>query len=113
MGAPVLEKTMQRQPEDHTTYHEPSAVAAYIAASQRRLFARIERRWARQILAQWGEQASQLHILDIGTGPGWIPVLLKEARPDWRVTALDASDLMLEKARAYAASRSIEITWLK
>jgi ubiquinone/menaquinone biosynthesis C-methylase UbiE len=54
-----------------------------------------------------------LHILDIGTGPGWLPVLLKEARPDWRVTALDASDLMLEEARTYAASRGIAIQWLK
>jgi ubiquinone/menaquinone biosynthesis C-methylase UbiE len=105
-------KALERSPEDKQTYHESSAVAAYIAASQRLLFSRIERLYVRQILARWGRHPLQLHILDIGTGPGWIPVILKKARPDWRVTALDASDLMLEKAKTYADARGIEIQWL-
>ena len=115
MSAPVWGgmKALERRPEDNKAYHESSEVAAYIAASQRLLFSRIERLCARQILAQWGGHPPQLHILDIGTGPGWIPVILKKARPDWRVTALDASDLMLEKARTYADSHGIEIQWLK
>jgi methylase of polypeptide subunit release factors len=75
-------KALGRKPEDNKAYHKSSEVAAYVAASQRLLFSRIERLCARQILAQWGGHPLQLHILDIGTGPGWIPIVLKKARPD-------------------------------
>jgi len=106
-------RELERRPEGHKAYHEWSEVAAYVTASKRLFFSRIERFFGRRILAQWGGHPSHLHILDIGTGPGWIPIILKKARPDWCVTALDASDLMLEESRTYADSRGIEIQWLK
>ena len=65
------------------------------------------------IFGPMGGHPPQLHILDIGTGPGWLPVILKKARPDWRVTALDASDLLLKKARTSARLSRNEIQWLK
>lgn len=39
-------------------------------------------------------------MLDIGTGPGHIPLLLCERLPKARITAIDLSDAMLKQARA-------------
>jgi predicted NBD/HSP70 family sugar kinase len=51
--------------------------------------------------------------LDLGTGPGDIPVRLMRLRPKWRVVAVDASQPMLEFARRLvdraALSSSIEL----
>jgi ubiquinone/menaquinone biosynthesis C-methylase UbiE len=51
--------------------------------------------------------------LDLGTGPGDIPVRVLRARPNWRIVAVDASGPMLEFARRLidraALSSSIEL----
>ncbi len=41
--------------------------------------------------------------LDLGTGPGDIPLRLAQRRPGWRITGLDASTPMLRLARAARA----------
>ncbi len=43
-------------------------------------------------------------MLDIGTGPGQIPLLLCERLPKARITAIDLSDAMLKQARALRAT---------
>jgi ubiquinone/menaquinone biosynthesis C-methylase UbiE len=101
---------MQRIPEQDGGYDHAAEVDAYIAASNRPLFARIEKLFVRDVLKDW-KNASDLKVLDLGTGPGWIPVGLKQARPDWQITAVDASDLMLKSAGQYAQSRGVAITW--
>jgi SAM-dependent methyltransferase len=47
-------------------------------------------------------------ILDLGTGPGDIPVRIARARPHWRIVALDASAPMLDFAKA--ARRRAKVT---
>ena len=47
------------------------------------------------------EEKKQLRILDIGTGPGFFPMILAEA--GYHVTAVDYTPGMLEKARENAA----------
>jgi ubiquinone/menaquinone biosynthesis C-methylase UbiE len=39
-----------------------------------------------------------LRLIDMGTGPGSIPILIARARPNWQITALDASKAMLRIA---------------
>jgi len=39
-----------------------------------------------------------LNVIDLGTGPGTIPIQLAKARPAWHITALDASKEMLKIA---------------
>jgi ubiquinone/menaquinone biosynthesis C-methylase UbiE len=41
-------------------------------------------------------------VLDVGTGPGWIPIELALRRPGWEIVALDASEDMLRLARRRA-----------
>ncbi|MBI5722939.1 MAG: class I SAM-dependent methyltransferase [Planctomycetes bacterium] len=45
--------------------------------------------------------------IDLGTGPGDIPIRLAKARPLWRITGLDASDAMLAIARRKAADAGL------
>lgn len=47
-------------------------------------------------------------VLDIGTGPGWIPIELAQRKPGWEVWGLDASATMLEQARDHAATAGVE-----
>ena len=46
-------------------------------------------------------------ILDVGTGPGFFPIILTEAGHE--VTGIDAVESMLEEARANAAARGLAI----
>ena len=41
-------------------------------------------------------------VLDVGTGPGWIPIELARQHPTWTIHALDASADMLERGRMHA-----------
>ncbi len=45
--------------------------------------------------------------LDIGTGPGWIPIELALRHPGLEIWAIDASPDMLDAARAHAASAGV------
>ncbi len=45
--------------------------------------------------------------LDLGTGPGDIPLGVLARRPDWRITAVDASEAMLDHAAARDPDRSV------
>jgi 2-polyprenyl-3-methyl-5-hydroxy-6-metoxy-1,4-benzoquinol methylase len=47
-------------------------------------------------------------VLDIGTGPGWIPIELGLHHPGWEIWALDASEEMLARARRHAAEAGVE-----
>jgi len=46
-------------------------------------------------------------VLDVGTGPGRLPVLLAKRRPDLTVIGVDPSADMLERARRHAAGLSM------
>jgi ubiquinone/menaquinone biosynthesis C-methylase UbiE len=46
-------------------------------------------------------------ILDIGTGPGWVPIALAGARPHWEIWAVDASEDMLARARHHARAAGV------
>jgi ubiquinone/menaquinone biosynthesis C-methylase UbiE len=54
-------------------------------------------------------------VLDLGTGPGDIPVRMARARGGWRITAVDASAPMLAFARQAAREARVagRITWLR
>jgi len=46
-------------------------------------------------------------VLDVGTGPGWIPVELALRKPGWEIWALDASEDMLSRARRHAEEAGV------
>lgn len=56
--------------------------------------------------------AEQLHILDVGTGSGCIPVTLKKLRPLASVEAWDISEGALEMAKSNALLNDVEVDFL-
>ena len=51
-------------------------------------------------------------VLDLGTGSGAIALALKHARPDWLVSAVDASDDALQVAQANAQRLGLAVSFL-
>jgi ubiquinone/menaquinone biosynthesis C-methylase UbiE len=47
-------------------------------------------------------------ILDAGTGPGRIPVLICQMRPKWQIIAIDAAKSMLEVAAQHVQQANLE-----
>ncbi len=101
-----------RTPQPNDVYHRPDGVEVYTHHSQRGLVAVWERRFIRYV-EQLVADRSTLRLLDIGTGPGWIPTRLAKTHPGWEVSGLDASPLMLERARRHAEESSATVHWIQ
>jgi release factor glutamine methyltransferase len=56
---------------------------------------------------------SVLKVLDMGTGSGAIALALKSVRPDWQVTALDASADALDVAQNNAKRLNLNVNFLQ
>lgn len=69
-----------------------------------------------EVLVEWAlavlEPAGAPRIADLGTGSGAIALALKRARPDARVTAIDASEPALQVARTNAARLGLDVDCL-
>lgn len=67
-------------------------------------------------LVEWMVQDAahrhRLHLLDVGTGSGCIPLALKKSLPDAQVSAIDVSEGALEVARSNAARQRLEVDFL-
>jgi release factor glutamine methyltransferase len=63
---------------------------------------------------RWGA-GKHLHIVDVGTGSGTIPVTLAVHQPAWTFTAIDISPAALAVAQSNAAKYAVEdrFTWLE
>jgi len=70
-------------------------VRAYACAD----FAEVNAAFVERLLAVAGPR-SAVQAVDLGTGPGDIPLRVASARPGWRITAVDASEAMLRWARS-------------
>ena len=62
-----------------------------------------------EVLNQMPASRLNLHILDIGTGSGCIPVALKKQRPQWTVSAIDVSEAALEIATQNALQNEVTV----
>ena len=68
-------------------------------------FRRVNAAFARRLAGAAGSTRGR--ALDLGTGPGDIPVLFCGLAPGWRVTALDLSEAMLDLARARVSAAGL------
>ncbi|MFM7769110.1 MAG: peptide chain release factor N(5)-glutamine methyltransferase [Bacteroidota bacterium] len=59
------------------------------------------------------ESASELSLLDIGTGSGIIPISIKKNRSSWTCTGLDVSIEALQIAEENASRNQVQTTWLE
>lgn len=73
----------------------PQEAAAYAKAD----FHDVNKAFVERLL-QLAKTDQQAQAVDLGTGPAEIPILVAQARPAWRITAVDAGPIMLEHAKA-------------
>jgi release factor glutamine methyltransferase len=70
-----------------------------------------------ETLVEWAltfdTKTSVLKVLDMGTGSGAIALALKSVRPDWQVTALDASADALAVAQNNAKRLNLNVNFLQ
>lgn len=90
--------------------------AGYSEVNQAELATSQREKWSRCLHAEIsrcfpGTPPEQLHVLDIGTGPGFFAILLSEAGCD--VTAVDLTPAMLEEAKKNAGSLAGRIRFLE
>ena len=71
----------------------------------------LERTW--ELALTFGKTAKVLKVLDMGTGSGAIALALKSVRPDWQVTALDASADALAVAKNNAKRLNLNVNFLQ
>jgi release factor glutamine methyltransferase len=55
----------------------------------------------------------QAQVIDLGTGSGAIALALQHSRPDWVITAVDASAAALEVARANAQHLKLDLLFVQ
>ena len=84
---------MPRRPEPETMADRAEA-EAYAAAD----FAEVNQAFVTRLCDRAGDRANT-QAVDLGTGPGDIPIRLARARPSWHVVAVDSSPAMLALAR--------------
>ena len=89
---------LERIPEPEVM-DDRDEVEAYSASASQAYLERIDRNFVDQAL---GLGVTEGHALDIGTGPGLIAIKLAASLPRLRLTGVDLSAAMLEKARRAA-----------
>ncbi len=87
-----MQQHMSRQPEPE--YMDEAAEADAYALSD---FSEVNQAFVERLL-ELVPTAEALDVIDLGTGPGDIPVRICLARPRWHVVAVDASAAMLSIA---------------
>ncbi|MGI6011546.1 MAG: methyltransferase domain-containing protein [Ruminococcus sp.] len=84
----------------------------YSEVNQKELAGMQKKAWLSVLEEQFPrKKKEEISILDVGTGPGFFPVILAET--GYRVTAVDYTEGMLEKARENAKDLAEKITFLK
>jgi len=104
-------QTDNRVPEEPGLYNNPEEVDAYENEMGSGVVAFIENNFFKAILKQFGH-LSNIKVLDLGAGPAWITTKLAQACPSWKITGLDVSQLMLEKAKARSSEIEVKIEWV-
>lgn len=94
---------LERIPEPEVM-DDLDGVEAYSAAASQAYLERIDRTFVEHTLSLG---VAEGRALDIGTGPGVIPVMLAARAPRLRLTGTDLSEPMLQKAREAAEEAGV------
>jgi len=100
---------MPRQPEPE--YMDDDAEAEAYAVSD---FSEVNQTFVDRLL-ELVPTRDALTAVDLGTGPGDIPIRVSRARPAWHITAVDASEAMLRFGRKASSEAGVaeRITWVQ
>src|SRR5260370_10423743 len=91
-----------------------SEVEAYASAAAQTYLEKIDRTFvehlARLLPQRDGKPATGL-ALDVGCGPGQIPIMIAQQWPGLRVIGIDAADTIIEQARRSAQKAGVAISF--
>ncbi|GJL65627.1 MAG: hypothetical protein NPIRA05_05980 [Nitrospirales bacterium] len=74
---------------------DPQQAQVYASAN----FSKENQDFVDRFLQSYGHELENAHVVDLGCGPGDIPIRLAQAHPTLRITAIDASQPMIDIAR--------------
>lgn len=94
----------------HNTLYWTKRAPGYSAVNQEELSSNQRHVWSRALKTRidalgLSQDNHRIHVLDVGTGPGFFAVLL--AHMGYQVTAVDCTEAMLDNARANAAREGV------
>jgi len=103
---------MQRVPEPEVM-DESAEVEAYASAAAQSYLETIDRTFAEHVgrlIERPGKPVSGV-ALDVGCGPGQIPIMMAQRWPGLRITGLDAAPTMIAQAKTNAAAARVAISF--
>ncbi len=104
---------LERVPEPEVM-DESSEVEAYASAAAQTYLEKIDRTFVPHVARLFAAADPRLVrglALDVGCGPGQIPIMMAARWPGLRITGLDAAPAMIEQARKDAARAGVAISF--
>ncbi len=104
--------SLNRTPEPELM-DDDSEVEAYSSAAAQAHLEMIDRSFLKHLerLPPQPRRLENARVLDLGCGPGQIPIMMKQRWPGMQITGLDAGPAMIEKARAGAVAADLSINF--
>jgi ubiquinone/menaquinone biosynthesis C-methylase UbiE len=90
---------------------EAAEVEAYTSAAAQAYLEKIDRTFVEHVAALFPGREARGLALDLGCGPGQIPIMMAKRWPALRIVGLDAASHMIEQARKNAAEAKVAVTF--
>lgn len=100
----------ERVPEPEVM-DEAGEVEAYTSAAAQVYLEQIDRTFVEHVRRLFASQEPRGLALDLGCGPGQIPIMMAKRWPNLRIVGLDAAPHMIEQARKNAAQAKVAVTF--
>jgi ubiquinone/menaquinone biosynthesis C-methylase UbiE len=100
----------ERVPEPEVM-DEAAEVEAYTSAAAQAYLEQIDRTFVGHVARLFPGKEPRGLALDLGCGPGQIPIMMAKRWPALRIVGLDAAPHMIEQARKNAAEAKVAITF--
>lgn len=100
----------ERVPEPEVM-DEAAEVEAYASATAQKYLEQIDRTFVEHVGRLFAGKEPRGLALDLGCGPGQIPIMMAKRWPGLRIVGLDAAPHMVEQARKNAAQARVAITF--
>ena len=104
---------LERVPEPEVM-NESSEVDAYASAAAQSYLEKIDRTFVTHVARLFSRQDPRMLrgvALDVGCGPGQIPIMMAERWPGMRITGVDAAPGMVDQARQAARKAGVGISF--